>query len=116
MRQGLGVLVCAAVAALGCGTAGAAATPCGATSTPGGEWRSYAHDAANTRTQDQESGITPLTAAALKPAWTFRTGASDAAGGFNSTPIVAAGCVFVTSAGGVVYALDQATGAVRWQT
>jgi polyvinyl alcohol dehydrogenase (cytochrome) len=108
----------AALALLLLGPAGAsAAAPCTASSTPGGDWPSYGHDAANTRTQGAETTLSAARVPALKAAWVFSTAAAgDSAGTFNSTPVVADGCVFAGSGSGVVYALDQQTGAVRWHT
>lgn len=98
-------------------SAAAPAPACSSSSTPGGEWRSYGHDASNTRMQDAEKTLTPATVPGLAPAWVFSTASQGETGGdFNSTPIVANGCVFAGSAGGVVYALDQDTGALRWKT
>ncbi len=94
----------------------AATAACPTSSTPGGDWRSYGHDQANTRTQHAETGLTPAATAGLKAAWVFSTAsAGDVSGAINSTPIVGDGCVFVGSEGGVVYALDQSTGAVQWK-
>src|SRR5947199_3259887 len=83
----------------------AAATPCAASAT-GGEWPSYGHDPANTRTQPDEHGIGPSNVSGLKPAWVFSTSSTSDGSGFNSTPIVYQGCVFAGSANGYVYALD----------
>ena len=95
--------------------AGAAAA-CKSSSTPGGDWRSYGRDAANSRTQHAETTLSPTVAPGLKASWVFSTASQgDASGAINGTPIVADGCVFVGSGGGVVYALDQATGAVQWK-
>ena len=95
--------------------AGAGAA-CSSKSTPGGEWRSYGHDAANTRTQPAETALSATAASRLTAAWVFSTAREgDVSGAINSTPIVANGCVFVGSGAGVVYALDQATGAVQWK-
>jgi polyvinyl alcohol dehydrogenase (cytochrome) len=93
-----------------------ATAACQSSSTPGGDWRSYGHDAANSRTQHAETALSPTNAQKLHAAWAFSTAsAGDVSGAINSTPIVADGCVFVGSGGGVVYALDQSTGAVQWK-
>jgi polyvinyl alcohol dehydrogenase (cytochrome) len=109
--------VTAAIAALAfCAAPAAATAACSSTSTPGGEWRSYGHDAANTRTQHAETVLSATAASRLTAAWVFSTASQgDVSGAINSTPIVANGCVFVGSGGGVVYALDQVTGAVQWK-
>lgn len=92
-----------------------ASTPCSTPPTGGGDWPSYGHDAANTRTQPEETGLGPTAVAGLRPAWAFSTSSTGDGTGFNSTPVVADGCVFVGSFGGVAYALDAKTGHVVWQ-
>jgi polyvinyl alcohol dehydrogenase (cytochrome) len=85
---------------------------CTRTTAPGGEWRMYGHDFENTRSQPEESALTPAAVARITRAWKFT--AADG-GVFNSTPAVARGCVYIGSDTGVVYALDADTGAVVWQ-
>src|SRR5258708_19084131 len=102
--------------ATGCfASSAAAAAPCSTAPTGGGDWPAYGHDAANTRTQPEESGLGPSAVAGLTPKWTFSTTSRGDETGFNSTPVVYDGCVFVGSFGGVVYALDAHTGHVVWQ-
>jgi polyvinyl alcohol dehydrogenase (cytochrome) len=96
-------------------TTASAAAPCTTAPAGGGEWPSYGHDAANTRTQPEESGFGPSAVGGLTPAWTFATSSAGDETGFNSTPVVYRGCVFVGSAGGVAYALDARTGHIVWQ-
>lgn len=91
-----------------------AAPPCRA-STTGGEWPSYGHDAANSRTQPNETRIGPQAVPTLKPAWVFSTNSTNDGTGFNTTPVVYGGCAFIGSFGGVAYALDAGTGHVVWQ-
>jgi polyvinyl alcohol dehydrogenase (cytochrome) len=93
----------------------AASAPCATPPSGGGDWPSYGHDAANTRTQGEETGLGPNSVAGLKPAWAFATNSTGDGTGFNSTPVVYDGCVFVGSSGGVAYALDAKTGHVVWQ-
>lgn len=93
----------------------AAAGACTTAPTGGGDWPSYGHDAANTRTQPEASGLGPAAVAGLRPLWTFSTSSAGDETGFNSTPVVYQGCVFVGSSGGVAYALDAKTGHVVWQ-
>jgi polyvinyl alcohol dehydrogenase (cytochrome) len=113
MRR-LGVLSVLAVAAACAAPAAAAAAPCTAQTT-GGEWPSYGHDAANTRTQPDEHVLGPAAVAKLAPAWVFSTSSTGDGTGFNTTPVVSGGCVFIGSFGGVAYALDAGTGHVVWQ-
>src|SRR3954452_14303013 len=94
--------------------AAAAAAPCSAPAPPGGDWPSYGHDAANTRTQPDEHALGTDKAGALAPAWVFSTKSAGDDAAFQSTPVVAGGCVFVGSSTGHVYALDAATGKPVW--
>lgn len=106
----LGLALPAAVAV----PAAAASPPC-TSQVSGGDWPSYGHDAANTRSQPDEHGLGPAAVAGLTPAWVFSTSSAGDQTGFNTTPVVYDGCVFIGSAGGVVYALDAQSGHVVWQ-
>jgi polyvinyl alcohol dehydrogenase (cytochrome) len=81
----------------------------------GGDWPSYGHDLANTRTQADEHGLGPSVAGKLTQAWSFSTSSTNDGTSFNTTPVVSRGCVYIGSSGGVVYALDAQTGHVVWQ-
>lgn len=84
-----------------------------ATVLPGGasaDWPSYGHDLANSR----DAGVaapTPREARTLARRWTFRVGT----GGVTGTPVVAGRTAVVVSSRCVVYALDVATGKLRWK-
>src|SRR3954452_11905665 len=93
----------------------AAAAPCTTAPAGGGDWPSYGHDAANTRTQPQEASFGPTDVANLTPKWAFSTSSTGDGTGFNTTPVVYNGCAFIGSFGGVAYALDVRTGRVVWQ-
>ena len=82
---------------------------------PGGDWRDYGHDQANTRTQPNEHKIGQLEAAQLAPAWTFSSTGSGGSGDFTGTPTVADGCVFAGSNDGWVFAMNADTGALVWK-
>ena len=69
----------------------------------------------NTRTQPDETGLGPVAATGLKPLWVFSTSSTGDGTGFNTTPVVYDGCVFIGSFGGTAYALDANTGHVVWQ-
>ena len=88
---------------------------CGDPRHPGGEWRSYGHDLANSRNQDEEHSIGVAQAPSLGPVWTFSTTAAGGRGDFTGTPAVADGCVFVGSTGGWVFAINADTGRVVWR-
>jgi polyvinyl alcohol dehydrogenase (cytochrome) len=92
-----------------------AKAPCSTPPTSGGQWPVYGHDVANTRTQPEPSGLGPGALATLKPLWSFSTSSTGDGTGFNSTPTVDDGCVFIASSGGSAYALDARTGHVVWQ-
>lgn len=104
----------AIAAALTAVPAASAAAPC-TTQTTGGEWPSYGHDAANTRTQPDEHGLGPGAATSLTPAWVFSTGSTGDGSQLTTTPVVTGGCAFVGSFNGYVYALDANSGHVVWQ-
>jgi polyvinyl alcohol dehydrogenase (cytochrome) len=119
------------VAMAGCGpsapardaVSGASGTPPSTTAAPGSvpvapavpttpgpwDWPSFGHDAQHTF-----NGRTTLTAASVKTlrkAWVFPTG--DAV---TATPTVVDGVVYVGSWDDEFYALDLATGKLRWKT
>jgi outer membrane protein assembly factor BamB len=52
----------------------------------------------------------------LEPAWVFSTATTGDATSLQSTPVVAGGCAFVGSTGGVAYGIDAVTGTTVWQT
>jgi polyvinyl alcohol dehydrogenase (cytochrome) len=114
MKRAAALFVEAALLGACFASSAAASAPC-TTPTTGGEWPTYGHDAANTRSQPSETGLGPNAVAAIKPAWVFSTSSTGDGTGFNSTPVVYGGCAFVGSFGGVAYALDARTGNVVWQ-
>src|SRR5438067_9353076 len=92
-----------------------ASAPCTTAPSGGGQWPMYGHDVANTRSQPEASGLGPSAVAGLSPAWAFSTTSVGDETGFNTTPVVYDGCVYVASFGGTAYALDARTGHVIWQ-
>src|SRR5947209_7130408 len=119
-KEMIAALRCSALA-LGLSAACFASSAAASTSTPcttaaaGGDWPSYGHDVANTRTQPEETRLGPSAVAALTPAWAFSTSSTADGTGFNTTPVVYDGCVFIGSFGGTAYALDAKTGHIVWQ-
>ena len=89
--------------------------PCLARPSSSGEWPLYGHDRANSRDQSHERRIGPRTVGSLSAAWTFSTSAYGDGSAFNTTPVVAGGCVFIGSAAGYLYAIDAATGKLVWK-
>src|SRR5437764_4950262 len=75
----------------------------------------YGHELANTRSQPEETTLGPSVVLGLAPTWAFSTESTGDETGFNSTPVVYDGCVFVASFGGTAYALDAHSGHVVWQ-
>jgi polyvinyl alcohol dehydrogenase (cytochrome) len=111
---GAGLAIALAAACLALPSGAAAAAPCNAR-VDGGSWPSYGHDLSNTRTQPVTQGIGPDKVAGMKPAWVFSTDTTGDNTGFDLTPAVDGGCVFVGSFGGYAYALDAGSGKVVWQ-
>jgi hypothetical protein len=88
---------------------------CAPVNVPGGEWRSFGHDAANTRHQERERAISPADVPLLAPAWTFSSVVAGGEGDFTGTPVVADGCLYVASNRGWVFAVNADTGALVWK-
>lgn len=82
---------------------------------PGGEWPSMNHDLSNTRNQDQEAVIGADNVADLEPAWVRSSVDWDGEGIFQSTPVIADGCIYVASGtSGLVFAANADTGEFVW--
>jgi quinoprotein glucose dehydrogenase len=83
------------------------------------EWAAYGRDLAGTRFSPLKE-ITPANVAQLKPAWTFHAGdISDGKGraprsGFETTPLMIDGRLYLTTGFNRVIALDPATGKQLW--
>ena len=75
-----------------------------------GRWPFYGKDLSNTR-DGGKTGPAKDEVPLLGPAWSFYSRDGD----FTGTPVVASGMVVVGSNTGRVYALDGATGKLRWQ-
>jgi polyvinyl alcohol dehydrogenase (cytochrome) len=74
-------------------------------------WNGWGANTSNTRFQDTAAGITAAQVPRLKVKWAFGfPGDLDA----NAHPTVVGGRVFVGSQGGIVYALDAASGCIHW--
>ena len=72
------------------------------------DWPMYGRDLQHSFT-NRDSLITSANAAFLGPAWSFTTG--DAV---SASPAIVAGVVYVGAWDGFFYALDAATGALKW--
>src|SRR5579859_5355479 len=90
-----------------------------ATEDSGGDWPYYGHDAGGMR-YSPLAQIDRANVASLKVAWTFHTGdISDGSGnrkrsGFETTPVLVDGTLYLTTPFNRVIALDPQTGAQRW--
>ena len=75
-----------------------------------GSWRSWGVDAQNTRRQPK-TRITAASVRKLELAWSFGLPNTTEA---RSQPVITQASVFVASTSGHVFALDRASGCVRW--
>ena len=84
------------------------------------QWNAWGGDAGGSRFAPLTQ-ITPANVAALKPAWTFHTGAlakgweTEGKLTFEATPLFVDGTLYFSTATGEVFALDAATGTQRWK-
>ncbi len=91
----------------------------GATNSPADDWPFYGHDAGGMRFSPLAQ-INRDNVADLKPAWVFHTGdISDGRGrrqrsGFETTPLLIDGTLYLTTPFNRVIALDPETGKQRW--
>lgn len=109
--------VCALVAALGTGmTTGAGAT--GSAQSDGtAPWSAFGFNGAHSSFNRKATSVTPANASALSRTWQFvtpppATGRSRA--GFDGSPVVSGGLVYIGSNTGIFYALHEDTGVVAW--
>ena len=88
-------------------------------STPGSgttdktDWATYGHDPGGMRYVDVDQ-ITPDNASKLEPAWILHTGVANGQTSFESQPIVVDGVMYVSSPHDHVFAIDAASGEVKW--
>jgi len=76
-------------------------------------WPAHNYDLANTRATTR-TPINSQTVAKLKVKWRFRFSGTSAFGDFASTPIVLDNTVYLQDLNSNVYALDRASGKVKW--
>jgi len=76
----------------------------------GGDWSTYLHDLQRTSASG-DATLSPANAAKLTVNWAFKTGGPIAA-----SPTIVGGTVYVGSWDGYEYALDAATGTLKWKT
>jgi polyvinyl alcohol dehydrogenase (cytochrome) len=92
------------------GAAGACAGEAG-----GGEWPSYGLDLSNTRVQEAETTIDAAKAAALTPRFVVSAAALGGTGWFQSTPVIADGCLYAATDTGLVVAVNADDGGLVWK-
>ena len=98
--------------------AGGAAVAAAAPAVAPTDWPAFLHDARHTSQAATATAITPANAATLRRAWRFAptvTGGPAPISAFWASPTVVGGVVYIGANNGRFYALDLATGAVRWQ-
>lgn len=83
-------------------------------SSPLSEWRHYGQDAGGSRF----SGLTQINASnvgELKQAWVYRTGVNRPEIGFEVTPLMVDGKLYLCTSNNIVIALDPETGRELWR-
>jgi polyvinyl alcohol dehydrogenase (cytochrome) len=73
------------------------------------DWPMFGHDLSNSRSAGG-AGPSPSAARALQQAWVFNSSNGD----FTGTPVVSGGTLVAGTNLGSIYALDPATGKLRW--
>jgi outer membrane protein assembly factor BamB len=81
---------------------------------PGDGWPAHNYDLSNSRATTA-SAITATNVATLKRKWSFTIPGSGVFGNFATTPIVHQGVVYFQDLNSNVYAVDQATGKLKWK-
>jgi outer membrane protein assembly factor BamB len=111
------VALAAAVISLAA-TAASAGTPAGQAppewAANAGGWPAHNHDLSNTRTTTRTT-IDSHSVGRLKVRWRFAFTGTSSFGAFASAPIVLGDTVYLQDLNSNVYALDRATGRLRWK-
>ena len=77
-------------------------------------WLTYSGDYTGRR-HSPLTQITPGNVHRLVPVWTFQTGTTTRGRGFETTPLVVDGVLYVTGSNNLAWALDARTGRPFWQ-
>ena len=97
--------------------AAVAAAPTPAAATASSDWPGYLFSARHT-SRSASSAITPANASTIRQSWSFAAPAptlpGQPAGGFDASPTVYGGRVYIGANTGVFYALNESTGTVAW--
>jgi alcohol dehydrogenase (cytochrome c) len=116
-RVALGAVAVAAVAAVVAGVglaASSAGSPPPEYASTADSWPAHNYDLANSR-NTIHSTINSSNVAKLHPIWRFRIPGTGVFGNYASTPVVQNGVVYIQDLNSSVYALDQATGKLKWK-
>lgn len=114
MRFGRGFIALAIMITATVATGASAISGCADSDVPGGEWRTYGQDLLNYRHQAAETTIGVDNVAQLEPAWIFNVTAGGGNGTIEASPMVADGCVYLSTQSGWIFALNADTGQVVW--
>jgi polyvinyl alcohol dehydrogenase (cytochrome) len=83
------------------------------------DWPSYLRDSQHSSFNKLATAITPANASTLVQNWSFidpgPTMEGQPEAGFNASPTVVNGVIYIGSNTGVFYSLDEATGTILWQ-
>jgi len=77
-------------------------------------WPAHNYDLSNSR-DTTHSNINSSNVAQLHPVWKFKIPGTGVFGNYASTPVVQNGVVYIQDLNSNVYALDQATGKLKWK-
>lgn len=89
---------------------------CAKAAHPGGDWSTFGQDAANSRYQSKEKKLTADAVGLIAPQWTFSIAGAGADGNFQSSPVVADGCLYAGTNTGWLFGLNADTGELVWKT
>jgi alcohol dehydrogenase (cytochrome c) len=103
-----GVITVASLGALSAGSPPPEVTPAS------DAWPAHNYDLSNSRATTQ-TAINSSTVTKLHPIWHFKIPGTGTFGNFATTPIVVNGVVYFQDLNSNVYALDQATGKLKWK-
>jgi outer membrane protein assembly factor BamB len=107
----VGVAGVITVASLGASSAG---SPPPEVTPAADAWPAHNYDLSNSRATTH-TDISSSTVAKLHPIWSFKIPGTGTFGNFATTPIVVNGVVYFQDLNSNVYAVDQATGKLKWK-
>jgi polyvinyl alcohol dehydrogenase (cytochrome) len=98
---------------------GSMANPAGARPQDAGDWPAYLLTVGHSSFNQAATAITPANAAGLQPAWTWvpdpPTQEGQPPGYLYASPTVSNGTIYIGSATGDFYAIEEDTGQVEWK-